>query len=440
MISTGRTSGLVRQLQSTATRHLPSSHSRQYAGGFLADELRRLTDPTEDNTPKAEKKDAGDKAGEPAKDDSEWSFLTSEVPLMTMLQQYKQSNVRKDGSEDWTYASKGAPARQFEHDQESVRKNTGRSTLKEREVFERVFRDIARGATSSKEKTPAKGGKKKAASSFWDEQPLSFAKPESPLSFGRFDNQTSGDYVSYMRKRRFTPGARKDPLKWLNIASPVMDANMYPQSLREIAKSLQDIRVNSTVMMDQPDRADEVEWERQRMLREMKDRMRACESDLELDGMLEREVYKPFREAAKHFQGQEAQIAHATATNYPALLLEAMKIMNTKFREAYGALSVFYRARDYGVYSYMLGCTIDVYNQALRIQWTNFQDMFECKNLLEEIVANGVEANTETIGIVQMMRRETMKRTSGTDSEGALDILTQESDEYGASYRNVRFA
>lgn len=401
------------------------------SSGFLADELRKLSTQEAEyrrsQTAVTEDGNKGDNQIEKSKysrlhgmqsssESSDWSFLLSDAPLMSSFN-YTERAANTD--------------EEFRKRQRILRKNTGKSSLKEREVFERVFRDIARGTVDegrdpSKNKSPKSSG-----TSQFQRETVVF----------RNENLYTGQRASGLRygRRRSFRGDEKDPLKWLSLSSPEVDVNMYPPSLREIAKSLRDIRGDPSEYYHTQDRkADEIEWERKELLKEMLQRMRACDTDLELDGLLEREVYKPFREAAKNFRGQEAQIAPAIARNYPALLLEAMKIMLKTFREAYGALSIFYRARDYGVYSYMLGCTIDVYNQALKIQWYTFEDMFECKNLLEEIVVNGVEANSETIGIVEMMRRQAEERAAASE-DGPLKVLTKESDEDGASYRNARF-
>ncbi|KAK9464293.1 hypothetical protein V1512DRAFT_268651 [Lipomyces arxii] len=275
------------------------------------------------------------------------------------------------------------------------------ATMKEMSMFELLFEKVTDSTSADQ---IGKSRKKKGSSMIF--QP-------------RHNSRTTGMNIGGMAQRV------KDPLSWTQVLSVRSGIEQYPPSMRGEQARRTDTNENS---------------ERVLSLRNAKSRMDACRTDVELDELLERDVYRPFKEAAEMFEStsKEMVMAPGIAQNYPLLLAHAIKIFALDFRDGSAALSVFERARKYGIQSYIFGCTTELYNYALQLKWDYFMDLFGCKSLLEEMIVNGIEADSRTETILQRIRQHVNDAESS--AQGHLSILTREAMVAGASSRNIDFA
>ncbi|KAI7846894.1 hypothetical protein BDC45DRAFT_527915 [Circinella umbellata] len=88
---------------------------------------------------------------------------------------------------------------------------------------------------------------------------------------------------------------------------------------------------------------------------------------------------------------------------YPKLLTRSIEQAGMTFQDPYLALSIFEHAKNHSVMSYVYGCTTEVYNAMLTMRWKLWQDVHGMLNLVEEMMANGVDYDNETRQIVQMV-------------------------------------
>ncbi|KAG2221086.1 hypothetical protein INT45_008607 [Circinella minor] len=88
---------------------------------------------------------------------------------------------------------------------------------------------------------------------------------------------------------------------------------------------------------------------------------------------------------------------------YPKLLTRSIEQAGMTFQDPYLALSIFEHAKNHSVMSYVSGCTTEVYNAMLTMRWKLWQDVHGMLNLVEEMMANGVDYDNETRRIVQMV-------------------------------------
>ncbi|KAK9241011.1 hypothetical protein V1525DRAFT_393444 [Lipomyces kononenkoae] len=413
--------------------YLITRHNSQWSASSLADELLQAT---LRKTSRAEPSDPVEKtqsaAVQPASMDDEdklsgWEYLKSEVPYGVA------GNARSVAYYSST-SSEEDHAERYRRRQAQLRSNAGAATVKEKSIFESLFGQVLKGRTDGQKET-----KKEKSGTTSNGGTMRMTSAKGSMVFrARHHRDVEGIDWNGSRVQKAI-----DPLSWMQISNLHDGVELYPPSLRELSARVRRQRGEFGELPAEYMDKDTEEAERDRIasLKDMIDRMRSCRTDTELDTMLEREVYQPFKQAAEYFERTSKEIVMAPniAKNYPYLLTRAMRIMVSNFRDAYGALSVFDRARKYGIQSYIMGCTIDVYNEVLQLKWDYFMDLFGCKSLLEEMIVNGVEANSRTASILKSIRTHIAAKEA-EDGVGHLSALTKEAMVNGASYRNVRFA
>lgn len=87
--------------------------------------------------------------------------------------------------------------------------------------------------------------------------------------------------------------------------------------------------------------------------------------------------------------------------SYAYLLAEGMKILRTTFNDFAGSLAIFERIKRLGAESYVLGCSVDVYNQAIAAKWEAYRDLYKIKDLVDEMDINGIQGNEKTVRLMQ---------------------------------------
>ncbi|KAK9370821.1 hypothetical protein V1509DRAFT_614828 [Lipomyces kononenkoae] len=412
--------------------YLVTRNNSQWSASSLADELLRATlRKTSDSEPTDSTEKTQSAVVQPASIDYEdklsgWEYLKSEVPYgvagnARSVAYYSSTNQEDSHSE------------RYRRRQAQLRSNAGAATVKEKSIFESLFGQVLKGRTEGQKET------KKKTETTTNDGSMKMSSARGSMVFrARHHRSVEGIDWNSSRVQKAV-----DPLSWMQISNLDTGADLYPPSLRELSARVRRQRGEfgelPTEYMDKD--TEEAERDRIASLKSMIERMRSCRTDTELDTLLEREVYQPFKQAAEYFERTSKEIVMAPniAKNYPYLLTRAMRIMVSNFRDAYGALSVFDRARTYGIQSYIMGCTIDVYNEVLQLKWDYFMDLFGCKSLLEEMIVNGVEANSRTASILKSIRTHVAMKEE-ENGAGHLSALTKEAMINGASYRNVRFA
>ncbi|KAK6506351.1 hypothetical protein TWF506_011267 [Arthrobotrys conoides] len=92
--------------------------------------------------------------------------------------------------------------------------------------------------------------------------------------------------------------------------------------------------------------------------------------------------------------------ANGLTGNYPKLLKEAIKLLRTEYNDFSACTAVFEKVKNLGTESYIIGCSVGVYNEILEVKWRGYRDMSGVLDLLEEMRVNGVDGDEVTAGIV----------------------------------------
>lgn len=160
--------------------------------------------------------------------------------------------------------------------------------------------------------------------------------------------------------------------------------------------------------------------------------MNKCQTDLELAGWLDRHVFsmvggggsigssstssaagKQGAAAAEEERekGKERAIPPGT---YSYLLAEGMRILRSTFNDLQGVFSIFNKIKELGAESYVVGCSVDVYNQVIAAKWEGTRDLYKVKDLVDEMDSNGIHGNSKTLQTIT----EIMQDVATVDSYG----------------------
>ncbi|KAI8334495.1 hypothetical protein BD560DRAFT_340635 [Blakeslea trispora] len=103
----------------------------------------------------------------------------------------------------------------------------------------------------------------------------------------------------------------------------------------------------------------------------------------------------------------EKEINH-TSDKYPAYYprVLAAAISHASTKDPYVALTIFEMAKTKSIYSYLIGCTVDVYNTMLMMRWEVWRDVHGMLNLVEEMTLNGIEFDRHSRQIVKQAIQE----------------------------------
>ncbi|KAI5837373.1 hypothetical protein DFP73DRAFT_319571 [Morchella snyderi] len=150
--------------------------------------------------------------------------------------------------------------------------------------------------------------------------------------------------------------------------------------------------------------------------------MNKCQTDLELGSWLDRHVFSMVgggggsissgaeKEAAAE-KGKERAIPPGT---YSYLLAEGMRILRSTFNDLQGVFSIFNKIKELGAESYVVGCSVDVYNQVIAAKWEGTRDLYKVKDLVDEMDSNGIHGNSKTLQTIT----EIMQDVATVDSYG----------------------
>lgn len=107
---------------------------------------------------------------------------------------------------------------------------------------------------------------------------------------------------------------------------------------------------------------------------------------------------------------QTPDFAAHLPTIYPHILASLMHTFRTTYADPHLVLSLFTYARHLSLLSFVFGCTTPVYNELILTKWKCFGDLKGVCEALEEMRANGVEMDTQTRAVTEMIRREVGER------------------------------
>lgn len=134
--------------------------------------------------------------------------------------------------------------------------------------------------------------------------------------------------------------------------------------------------------------------------------MNRCETDLELGCWMEEHVFSMVHgSAAGGAGGAEKQRAFPPGT-YSYLLAEGMRILRSTFNDLQGVFSIFNKIKTLGAESYVVGCSVDVYNQVIAAKWEGTRDLYKVKDLVDEMDTNGIQGNSKTLQTIREIMQD----------------------------------
>ena len=90
---------------------------------------------------------------------------------------------------------------------------------------------------------------------------------------------------------------------------------------------------------------------------------------------------------------------------YGPSLLHAARLYRTRFPRSPYALSLLSKIKEYGPFSYVLGASTALYNELLYLTWVHYRDLDGCAQLVEEMVARGLQIDRRTVAVIEDAKR-----------------------------------
>jgi len=161
-----------------------------------------------------------------------------------------------------------------------------------------------------------------------------------------------------------------------------------------------------------------------------KEEIELCDTDAQLLEWAMNDVFKPQQPTTTPVLGLRTSVHNNQL--YPHIIATLMRTFRDRFHDPHLALAIFDHAKNLSVPSYVFGCTVPVYNELIETRWYCFHDLKGVLDSLEEMKANGVEADSRTRKTVETVRRSapTMRLLEEEDYLGkgqdrVMHILTQ---------------
>jgi Mtf2 family len=155
------------------------------------------------------------------------------------------------------------------------------------------------------------------------------------------------------------------------------------------------------------------------LLDRQKEAMDMCETDQQLLEWALRHVFEESEryesaarqaifEAAKSEGPQELPMLQPST--YPHLVALLMRAFRDKYHDPHLALAIFDHARHLSIASYVFGCSTHAYNELIETRWKCFHDLKGVHDALEEMMVNGVDFDSRTRKLIEIVRRENGQR------------------------------
>lgn len=148
--------------------------------------------------------------------------------------------------------------------------------------------------------------------------------------------------------------------------------------------------------------------------------MNACETDLELGQWMDEHVFSMVEK-----EGVGSSFKGFPPIIYAYLLAEGMKILRQTFNDLPSVISVFERIKKLGAESYVVGCSVYVYNQVIAAKWEGYRDLYRVKDLVDEMERNGIQGDKNTVKVLH----EIMQDVSAMNSHNTVHAMFTEGNE-----------
>ncbi|KAF3925163.1 hypothetical protein ABW20_dc0101964 [Dactylellina cionopaga] len=224
-------------------------------------------------------------------------------------------------------------------------------------------------------------------------------KRPSPMISALFESavgpQKSGDEVSFGPER--THGMDDK-----GSMEAVLAKGDFPISLRYAAAEAMGLSRQAAGLQSDEDTA-----ERTQEYSKLKGMLELSMNDLEIWEWLDEYIF-PMAGAVAPSAANSGKKKDAAPTNeptvpssnYPKLLCDAINAFRTLYRDFPACIAIFEKIKQLGPESYIIGCSVAVYNEMLYVRWQGYRDIQGVVDLLNEMRLNGVEGNVETATIV----------------------------------------
>ncbi|KAK6524604.1 hypothetical protein TWF281_011507 [Arthrobotrys megalospora] len=185
----------------------------------------------------------------------------------------------------------------------------------------------------------------------------------------------------------------------------------FPASLRSAAAgklglSRKAVGLDVTDEVDSPERREEYT--------KLSGMLELCGTDLEIWEWLDQYIF-PMPNSGTSLTG-----------NYPKLLKEAIRMLRTEYTDYTACTAVFEKVKQLGPESYIIGCSVGVYNEMLEVRWRGYRDMSGVLDLLEEMRINGVDGDEVTAAIVSDVLSDVRVFESNTFLPGTVMVWRTE--------------
>ncbi|EOD48979.1 hypothetical protein UCRNP2_4275 [Neofusicoccum parvum UCRNP2] len=196
--------------------------------------------------------------------------------------------------------------------------------------------------------------------------------------------------------------------------------------------------------------------------------LREATSDVELWNVLENEVFSVIRrlnlDAPQFFAGQEDEATkkeeekeeeeeeeeegnpeedsesfsefQIIGPNYPSFMLIAMRQLRVDFPGSTLALALLPAIKSLGRGSYALGASTELYNELLAMAWLTYSDFQGIDDLLQEMENGGIDFDTNTLDLLDSIKKNALDAKSGRLGDGASAVL--EMDRFKRGIRRLQ--
>jgi hypothetical protein len=162
--------------------------------------------------------------------------------------------------------------------------------------------------------------------------------------------------------------------------------------------------------------------EEEEALDRKKEEINLCDTDQQLLDWAVREVFnesqKYTEEAQKHMESLASEQSSPTdlpslqPQTYPHVIALLMRTFRDKYHDPHLALSIFEHAKTLSIPSYVFGCSTLSYNELIQTRWQCFRDLKGVYEALEEMTVNGVESDSATMRLLDIVRRDVGEKHS----------------------------
>lgn len=171
---------------------------------------------------------------------------------------------------------------------------------------------------------------------------------------------------------------------------------------------------------------------RQSQLIQLTTEMDSCETDVELLSFLDTRVFTMITSPESnstdtlHIKGRKFVFPSAS---YADLLAHALRLLLRSFRDLPSTLYIFQRIKSLGPESYVIGCTVTIYNIILTAQWESYRSISLISNTLREMSINGIEGDRETVEVLRAICLDALGSWTGHGVDREAELTDREKED-----------